>query len=151
MEAKNMSVSIIVPQCNISEKRDEMPRFYGIPPQESRVSSGKSSKFVEDTPANIPTKPRKTRRVYRHLCPKSSKTLSRCGSSENISALLGFLRKKRQPGDQAGRPARRRRSFPKRTKRSSKRSRKSPRQDKRSEHASKADNMLARMPVPQSV
>jgi len=151
MEAKNMSVPIIIPQCDIAEKRDDVPSLYGIPPQESRVSSGKSTKFVVDTPGNVSTQPRKARRVYRHLSPKSSRTLSRCDSSENIRALLGYLRKKRQPGDHAERPARRRRSFPKRAKRSSKRSRKSPRQFKRSEHASTAGDMLARMPVPQSV
>jgi len=151
METKHMSASIIVPHCDISENRDEMSRFYGIPPQVSRVFSGKSSKFVEGTPGNVSTMPRRTRRVWRHLSPDRSKTLSRCGSSENISALLGFLRKKWQPGDHAERPARRSRSFPSRAERSAGRSRKSPQQDKRSEHVPKADILLARMPVPQSV
>jgi len=68
--------------------------------------------------------PEKVRKIYRHLSLKSRKKMS-CGNNENIRALLGYIRKKRRTENSAEFPARRRRSFPKQSKRSSKRSTKS--------------------------
>jgi len=88
------------------------------------------------------------RKVYRRLSPNSRKTLSRCGSNENVRALLGYIKKKRQTENTRELPARRRRSFPKKSKR--KRSRKTRRQVQ-GKLLTESDIMLAQMPVPHSV
>jgi len=153
MEAKNIPVSINVLQNDFSKQREttsQIPRLDRIPAQASSAPYVRSSKLVQCTADNVSETQRKARRVYRRLSPKS-RGLSRCGSNENIRALLGYIRKKRQSEVHAEQPARRRRSFPKQSKRSSKRSRKSPRQDKRLEHVSKPKLMLSRMRVPHSV
>jgi len=112
MATKNTSVSIYLPRYHFST---QTPQGYA---------------------GNISQSPRVVGRIYRQLSPKSRKTMSRCDSNDNIRALLGYIKKKRK----TGKPARRRRSFPKQ---SSKRSRrKSPRRDESTDEVA-----LAQIPV----
>jgi len=85
------------------------------------------------------------RKVYRRLSPNSRKTLSRGGGNENVRALLGYIKKKRQTENTRELPARRRRSRLKKSK--LQRSRKTQRQV-HGNLLTESDITLAQMRVP---
>merc|ERR1719474_774220 len=101
-----------------------IPLFAEIPSRVTGASFGPSPMARNIARGSDQQKPEMDRKIYRHLSHKSRKKLS-CGNNENIRALLGYIRKKRRTENSAELPARRRRSFPKQSKRSSKRSAKS--------------------------
>jgi len=148
MTTKNTSVSIYLPPYNFSKNiksSSEISLLYIIPSKEAESPVKKIPNSKQGCSGKISRSPREVGRVYRQLSPKSRATLSRCDSNENIRALLGYIRKKRK----TGKPARRRRSFPKGSKRSSKKSRrKSPLRDGSSDKVAKSDLILVKMPVP---
>jgi len=101
-----------------------IPLFVEIPSRVTGAYFGPSPMTRNIPRGSDPRNQEKVRKIYRHLSLKSRKKLS-CGNNENIRALLGYLRKKRRAENSSELPARRRRSFPKQSKRSSKRSTKS--------------------------
>merc|ERR1719419_1725481 len=107
---------------------------------------GSLSETLIGSTSKVNQLPKPAQKVYRQLSPKSLKKLSSSGSNESMYALLGYIRKKRQSASSNKLPARRRRSFPKQTRRSSKRGPKS-RQHKRQKLLRKVDHK----PVPRAV
>jgi len=120
-----------------------------IPLREIGAYLRTSPKARKISTGSAPQNPAKVRKIYRHLSPNSRKKLSSCANNENIRALLGYIRKKRQTENSNELSGRRRRSYPKKSKRSSKRSRKSRRKKDRS--LLEPNRMLPKMPVPNSV
>lgn len=141
MAAVNKPASIYLPHCrNKKESRcqrilrattTEIPLFVEIPSQVTGAYLHTSPKTRNIPRGSSPQNPDKVRKIYRHLSPNSRKKLLSCSNNENMRALLGYIRKKRQTGNSDELPARRRRSFPKQSKCSSKKSRKSRRQNER--------------------
>lgn len=138
MAAINKPASIYFPHTNEKESRcqkilrvttTEIPLFVDIPSQETGAYFPTSPKTGKISTGSSPQNPEKVRKIYRHLSPNSRKKLLSCSNNENMRALLGYIRKKRQADNSDKLPARRRRSFPKQAKRSSKRSKKSRRQN----------------------
>lgn len=124
----------------------EIPLYVTIPVRENVGSLRRSSAA---SPRNMDLQPKASRKVYRQLSPKNRKKLSSCGSNESMCALLGYIRKKRQSKSSDKLPARRRRSFPKNSRRTSKRATKS-RQHKRQKLLREAEIMPSQMLVPRS-
>jgi len=151
MTTKNISASIYLPQYHISKNiksSNEISMLINISPIETGASLKKIPKYKQGCSGNISENLRKDGKVYRQLSLNSRGTLSRWGSNENISALLGYIRKKRE----TGKSGRRRRSFTMEAKQSSKRSRReSPCRNGSSHEVTKLDLILAHMPVPNFV
>jgi len=157
MEVQSTTTSIYLPHYHSNKKRskkfyyeaaaistsNEIPLHVIIPVRENVGSLSKSSIAPE---SNVNQLPKAAQKVYRQLSPKSLKKLSSCGNNESMCALLGYIRKKRQSDSSNKLPARRRRSFPKQTRRSSKRATRS-RQHKRQKLLRKVDHK----PVPRAV
>jgi hypothetical protein len=99
----------------------EIPLSIIIPTCKKRNSMNKSS---TTSPRYMHQEPKKAIKVFTQLSPQSQKKLSSCANKENMRALLGYIRKRRQSENSNELPTRRRRSFPKQLKRASKRSKK---------------------------
>jgi len=106
----------------------ELPLSIIIPTRKKQSSSTKS---LMTSQWYVHQQPQTTTKVYRQLSPKSQKKLSLCANKENLRALLGYIKKKRQTENSNQMPTRRRRSFPKKPKVAFKRSKKSQKQDKK--------------------
>lgn len=122
----------------------EIPLSIIIPARKKRGSLNKSP---TTSPRYMHQQPKKARKVYTELSPKSQKKLSSCANKENMRALLGYIRKKRQSENSYELPTRRRRSFPKQSKRVSKRSKKTQKQEKKQKLAPAAEIIPAQTPV----